>query len=279
VTGSEVPEAEAPRAFLDVIGQLQQVGLDDINAEAELLTRTDRKYIVSAARLDGLIAGLASNCSVLELRGRRSFAYSTTYHDTPDRRLHRDTAHRRPTRFKVRVRDYVDSELVMLEVKAKNARGRTVKHRVDTSDVAGRQRSPHAELTNEMRGYVDSVLSIELADALEPSLRVDFRRTTLLTEGRDARCTIDLGLHAEDPLGRTVDPDLVVIETKSAHRASGIDRWLWANGVRPTRFSKYCTSMAALDASLPANHWHRQLQTHFPPRRPPTGDDRMSDTG
>ena len=256
-----------PGGFFEAVGRMQDVGLDELNSGAELLTRTDRKYVVSAGQLDGLIAEFEPSCAVLQLDGRRSFSYSTTYHDTPGRHLHRDTAHRRPRRFKVRVREYADSGLVMLEVKAKNGRGRTVKHRVDTAQFTDRPSSPHESMTNQMRTYVDSVLETDLTCQLEPSLRVDFSRTTLLTHSGAARCTIDLGLHCEDPAGNAVNPDVVVVETKSEQRASVVDRWLWANGVRPTRFSKYCTAMAALDASLPANHWHRQLATHFPPRR------------
>lgn len=266
------------RAVLAAIDGLAPVGLDDINRDAELQTRTDRKYIVSDAQLDDLVNQFANGCSVLQHEGRRNFAYSTTYHDTSDRRLYRDTAYRRPARFKVRVREYVDSGLEMLEVKTRNGRDRTVKHRVDVLELVGQRRSPHGELTDEMRAYVDAVLDTEIADRLELALRIDFRRITLLAHARDSRCTIDLGLHAEDPRGHSVDPDLIVIETKSENRASVFDRWLWANGVRPTRLSKYCTSMAALDASLPANYWHRQLRAHYPPRRQPLDGRRVSDT-
>ena len=251
--------------------RMQTVGLDTVNSGAELLTRTDRKYIVTDAQLASLVAEFEDSCSVLQVAGLRTFSYSTTYHDTPDRRLHRDTAHRRPTRFKVRVREYVDSGLVMLEVKTKNGRGRTVKHRVDVSELADTPTSAHVELTAGMRAYVHSVLDTDLTDRLEPALRIEFARTTLLSFSGDSRCTIDIGLHAEDPDGRVVEPAVIVIETKSEHRASAIDRWLWRNGIRPTRLSKYCTSMAALDASLPGNHWHRQLRDHFVPRRRSSG--------
>lgn len=250
----------------NMLEQMAPVGLDEVNSDAELLTRTDRKYIVSNEEADALIEHVVDRCSVLDLDARRRFAYSTTYHDTPDRQLHRDTAHRRPARFKVRVREYVDSRLTMLEVKEKNGRGRTVKHRVDVSSLRdGVDLSPHGELTAAMRTYVDGVLDTDLTDRLEPALRVDFCRTTLLSHTGDSRCTIDVGLSAVDPKGAEVRPDLIVIETKSENHASAIDRWLWANGIRPTRLSKYCTSMAALDPSLPANHWHRQLDRYFSP--------------
>ncbi len=254
---------------MDAIHRMQTVSLDEINRDAELLTRTDRKYIVTDAQLAALIDEFEDSCSVLEMDGLRAFSYSTTYHDTPDRRLHRDTAYRRPTRYKVRVREYADTGLTMLEVKCKNGRGRTVKHRIELGELADSPASAHDGLTAGMRAYIDSVLDTDLTDRLEPALRVDFSRTTLLSHDGDSRCTIDVGLHGEDPAGRTVDPAMIVIETKSENRASAIDRWLWSHGIRPTRLSKYCTSMAALDASLPANHWHRQLRTYFPQRRQP----------
>ena len=254
-------------AFVAAIDRMHPVGLLDINQDAELLTRTDRKYVVTNAELDAFVENFADGCSVLHIGARRSFGYSSTYHDTPDRRLHRDTAYRRPKRFKVRVREYTDTGVAMLEVKAKNGRGRTVKHRVDLSKLAGPLHAPHDRLTAEMRTYVDAVVDTDLTDRLEPTLRVDFRRTTLLAPAGDSRCTIDLGLHTEDPDGNALDPDVIVIETKSDSRASAFDRWLWAHGVRPTPLSKYCTSMAALDASLPANQWHRPLGMYFPPRQ------------
>lgn len=256
-------------SFHAAIERLRPVTLAELNADAELLTRTDRKYVVSARQLAALVEAFSNDCSVLDVESRRSFSYSTTYHDTDDRRLYLDTAHRRPTRFKVRVREYVDSGLAMLEVKTKNGRGRTVKHRLDLAGQVDAQHDPHGDLTPEMRRFVDSVVATTLTDALRPALRIDFRRTTLLDRVGDARCTIDLGLRSEDPHGRSLEPDVIVIETKSGRRTSSMDRWLWSQGVRPTRLSKYCTSMAALDAQLPANHWHRQLKAHFPPRRQP----------
>lgn len=267
MTGGAAGDVGDARAFKAALDRMRPVGLDDVNRDAELLTRTDRKYVVSYPELDALVEHFAGSCSVLDVGGRRNFEYSTTYHDTPDRRLHRDTAYRRPARFKVRVREYADTGVAMLEVKEKNGRGRTVKHRVDVSEVAGPSVSPHGALTPAMRAFVDDVVDTDLTDRLEPALRVDFWRTTLLADSGDSRCTIDLGLHSEDPDGNAVDPEFIVVETKSEYRASAFDRWLWSHRMRPAPLSKYCTSMAALDSSLPANHWHRQLRTYFPPRR------------
>ena len=140
MTDGDQTVPDGGRGFQSRIDRMQPVGLDEVNRDAELQTRTDRKYAVSDAHLDALINEFGDRCSVLQLDGRRRFSYSTTYHDTPDRRLYLDTAHRRPTRFKVRVREYVDTGLAMLEVKAKshssNISPRKEHYRLDPADNA-----------------------------------------------------------------------------------------------------------------------------------------------
>jgi hypothetical protein len=39
---------------------------------------------------------------------------------------------------------------------------------------------------------------------------------------------------------------------------------LWANGIRPARISKYCTSLAALRPELPSNRWSRSIRRYVP---------------
>lgn len=256
--------------FDDVVAGLDPVGLDEINADAALQTRVDRKYVVSAGQLADLVATFASGCSVLDIDGRRSFRYASVYHDTAERRLYLDTANRRPFRFKVRERSYVDAGNTMLEVKTKNGRGKTVKYRIDLEDlgVDVPARRTGDLLTDEMCGFVDEVVDTDITAALAPVLRVQFERTTLLTSNGDSRCTIDCGLTSSDFDGGVVRPDFVVVETKSLGHRSEVDRWLWSQGLRPARLSKYCTAMSMLDRSLPANHWHRTLRRHFSVQRP-----------
>ncbi|MFK7918954.1 MAG: polyphosphate polymerase domain-containing protein [Ilumatobacter sp.] len=261
---------QAGATFASIVTGLDAVGLAAVNADAALQTRVDRKYVLSAEQLDRLLTAFASDCRVLEIDGRRSFGYATVYHDTSDRALYRDTAHRRPFRFKVRERTYVDSHTTMLEVKTKNGRGKTVKHRVDVNDLGldAQARRPIERLTAEMRAFVNSVVQTELTESLEPALHVAFDRTTLLVSNGGARCTIDrslasTGVSDRGAVGGVVKPDVVVVETKSSGHRSEVDRWLWSEGVRPSRLSKYCTAMSVLDSSLPSNHWHRTLARHF----------------
>ncbi len=243
--------------FGGAIAALPPVSLDDVLETADLQTRVDRKYLVGVELLDTL--ALATNTAVLEIDGLRHFRYETVYFDTPERRLYLDTAYRRPRRFKVRVRTYVDSDTAMLEVKRKDPRGKTAKDRLDLDPGRGRR-----QLDAAMRGFVDSSVMTDVADRLAETVTTRFDRTTIVDLDHRARYTVDHGLTATAPDGRVVHLEgNVVVECKSAGRATPFDRALWALGVRPARISKYCTTLAVLEPSLPANHWHRTLQRYF----------------
>jgi hypothetical protein len=62
---------------------------------------------------------------------------------------------------------------------------------------------------------------------------------------------------------------MAIVETKSGHHASAVDRLLWAHGHRPATISKYATGLAAMRPDLAANKWGRVLTRDFDrPGRP-----------
>jgi hypothetical protein len=248
---------------LHALGDLDVVLLGDLTAEAELQTRCDRKYLVPRLRVDDLVADVAETGAVgprvLVVDGARSFRYESVYFDTTDLVSYLGAARRRPQRFKVRTRSYLDSGACMLEVKTRDARGRTVKHR-QPHDLARR-----TEVTPEGRSFVASVGPAAAAvDDLRPTLTTAYRRATLVLDGARARVTIDVDLTWEHPGGSRVDlPDHALVETKTCGPPSAFDRVLWRARHRPVTISKYCTGLAALVPDLPANKWNRVLREHF----------------
>lgn len=240
------------------VAPLAAVGLDAIDAGAELLVRVDRKYIVPAAVAAGLVAENAGGVAALEVDGVRSFRYESVYFDTDSLLLHREAATQRRHRFKVRTRRYVDSGAVWLEVKTKTRRGQTVKWRAEYPA------NDHGTLTSDGRRFAAEVTGrADIVADLEPSLVTSYVRSTLTMLDDGARCTLDRGLVCTDPGGCSVRVGDIIVETKSTHAASVIDRWLWRQGIRPVALSKYCTALAALRPDLPANKWHRTLARHF----------------
>lgn len=257
------------RARIDgALDALSPVGLDELTAEAALLTRVDRKYVVpldAAADLLGSLARSDDRPRVLEIDGGRELAYRSVYFDTPDLLSFRLAAHGRRRRFKLRTRSYLDTGSTYLELKTRGARGLTQKDR----DAYG---APDA-LTADARAEVTLALAAvgieaDRAQELDARLHTVYRRSTLLwpgsPRGAASRATIDLDLEWLDPSGTGFAmPRFVIVETKSPGSAGPRDRALWRAGHRPQRVSKYATGMAALRGDLPRNRWARVLSGPF----------------
>lgn len=240
-----------------MIDDLPSVSLAQIGTTAGLQTRRDRKYVVAPALVDRLVSELWPEVLALEIDGQRDFGYESLYFDTPDLVSYRAAAHRRRRRFKVRHRRYVDAGSAMLEVKVRTGRGRNAKLRLPV-DSAGANLFSAAG-----RVFVDGVVGAGTAERLVPILTTRYRRSTLVDPDGPSRLTIDWAVTCTDRDDSTASVAGVVLETKTAGPPSRFDRWLWAQGYRPIRLSKYCTGLAALRPNLPANKWHRTLSQHL----------------
>ena len=258
--------ALAPLAALDPIG------LDDLNARAELQTRVDRKYMLPLAALPAVLARLPEGTLVLEIDGTRASTYESVYFDTPELTSFLLAARARRRRFKIRTRSYLDTEASFLEVKTRGGRAVTVKDRIPVDPDSTEA------LTGEARAYAEELLDdAGIADLrgvhLVPTLTTSYRRATLLVpadrDRAESRATIDVDLTWLDrgyggrfPTTLTT-PGSVIVETKSGSSAGAVDRALWSAGHRPARVSKYATGLAAMRPGLPANRWARVLHRHF----------------
>ena len=239
------------------LDNLQSVGLAELNSEASLLTRKDRKYLVPLSVARRLVG--QSDVRVLEIDERRTFRYESVYFDTPDKVSYLAAAHKHRRRFKVRTRSYLDSGICSLEVKTRERRGLTEKHRLP---YKVEQRT---SLNSEALEFIDRFEKIApLSRQLEPVLTTRYERTTLLEPNSMSRITIDTNLEIEAADGSSVSlPEMAVVETKTSGRPCAVDHFLWGRHQRPTTISKYCTGLAALTPGLPANKWNRVLRTYF----------------
>lgn len=249
----------AARAAVGNVHLLPTVGLDELNAEAALQTRVDRKYVVPSGLARQLLDTFSTVMRVLEIDGSQSFAYDSVYFDTATLDSYLLAAHGRRRRYKIRTRTYVDSAVSFLEVKTEGAREATVKERIPYRP------EDRARLTMEGLDYVRETLAAAVgsvpAGPLEPVIETRYHRTTLYLPGSGSRATIDTDVTWQRPSRRPwVLDDAVILETKSGSTAGPLDRHLWAHGVRPSRISKFATGMAALHPGLPANRWNRTLR-------------------
>lgn len=245
------------RTLTAAVDRLEPIGLDRLDAVAPLLTRRDRKYVVPLTVAEELVS--RHELRVLEIDGLRTFRYESVYFDTPDLTSYRDTAHKRRRRFKVRTRSYLDTGTCWLEVKTRERRGLTEKHRLPYP------LQHRTELTDQGLDFIDTFDRIApVSGDLRPALTIHYHRTTFLEPGSGSRITVDTDLRWQTPDGSEVSlPDMAVVETKTTGPPSSVDHLLWEAHRRPTKLSKYCTGLAALTPGLPANKWNRVLHTYF----------------
>lgn len=241
----------------DIWSRLDPIGLAEIVARADRGVRRDRKYLVPPAVAQDLLFGLDPAPHILEIETRRCFEYETVYFDTDDLSSYLGTARSRPTRFKVRTRTYLDSHQTTLEVKTRDGRQRTVKHRLPYSTA------DRCMLTDDGMRFVAALVDTDVT-RLQPVLTTRYRRRTLLDASSLDRVTVDAGYRytdlQRDSGGRL--SKVVVVETKTEGRPTRVDRALWRAGYRPVRFSKYGTGLADARTELPANKWRRTIATH-----------------
>lgn len=228
------------------------ISLAGLEQRAALMDREDRKFVVPQHALQELLAALADQMQVLEVDGRRSSRYDSTYFDTADARLFRAHAQGRRLRYKVRTREYTDLGTRYVEVKLKGARGRTVKVRERCTEDEHRHGGPGvlAFAAQTVRAHYGQ----RPAGDLVPTLSVLYDRSTLVARAEELRVTIDSGLRFADPAGRQVAalrPGLVLLEVKSPSGRCAVDALLLQQGLRPQSFSKYGLGLVSARTDVP----------------------------
>jgi hypothetical protein len=218
-----------------------------------LLNRTDTKFLLNTTQLSAALSELSDVYRILEIDANRLNQYQTVYFDTPDYALYRRHHDGALNRYKVRSREYVDTQLAFLEVKHKTNKRRTIKSRMQTTDVV-------TQFDKKSRRFVRAHYPADPRD-LEPKLNNGFTRITLVSCLREERLTLDFGLRfATDEAHADLD-GLVIAEVKQSGFSMQSDfiKQMRALGVRRSGFSKYCVGVALLNDGIKANNFKPKL--------------------
>jgi hypothetical protein len=227
----------------DRLAAFRGVALAQLDARAALLRRVDRKYAVEPGRFLELLERLRDDHEVLEINGRRTFAYRSVYFDTPNLRCFWDHVHGRVPRFKARTRLYRDTGSCVFEVKLKRNHDQMDKRHIEHP----------AEHTEELTEAAARCLREALSDAglrppadLAPSLHTSFRRITLAASESTERLTCDIDVRLSSPEGKTstLAGSLVLVETKTERGEGRANQALAEIGVDEISLSKYRVGMS-----------------------------------
>jgi hypothetical protein len=229
------------------LASLPGISLDQLDERASLLKRTDTKYVVEHGNLARLLELLAEDHEILEIDGRREFAYESVYFDTGDLRSFREHVEDRTPRFKARTRLYRDTGHCVFEVKLKLDDDRTDKRQIE-HQAGSIDRLDDNALDCLCEALEGAGIEPPAREQLEPSLRTIFTRFTLAPAAGAERVTFDARIVLERPgAGRaSLRAGMTVIETKSENGDSPADRALEQLQVGSMSLSKYRTGIALL---------------------------------
>ena len=235
----------------------------------KLMNRIDTKYAVPMAVLPLILEAARADYYVQETGGKRIAAYDTVYYDTADLDMYIRHHDRQLVRQKIRVRQYVDSNLTFLEIKRKNNKGRTSKKRIivpgfditaDTPSVLKHKRREDEAVT--VAGFIGTKSRYEWSQ-ITPHLWTRFHRITLVNKAKTERLTIDMDLVWSNVVSGEVMtyPELVIIELKrDGNVPSKMTHIMLEHRIHPLKISKYCIGTALTTPGIKKNRFKCKIR-------------------
>ncbi len=236
-----------------VLDRLTAISLAEMNA-VHLLNRIDTKFVLREDQALAALTELRDRYRVLDIDGRRYNHYQTLYYDTDDFSLFQQHHAGAGTRYKVRSRAYIESNLSFLEVKRKQpANQRTVKNRLRTPEMV-------VGLDGNVGGFLQQFYPFD-PGRLETRLWNTFTRITLVSSVRCERLTLDFNVRFQNDESAASLRGVTIVEVKQENLSRDSD-WMRAMrslGIRPTGFSKYCVGVTLVYPQVKTNHFRAKV--------------------
>lgn len=238
----------AQDAVHHAVQNFEAISLEAMDS-VKLMNRFDKKFVFSTLQLPEVL-NEASRCyKVLQIGDQRVFDYASLYFDTVGYRMYSDHHNQKQNRFKVRKREYLNSQQVFLEIKYKTNKGQTRKKRIETENR-------NKDFVKEEKRFIKSITPYR-GKMLYPALHNRFSRITLVHKKQSERVTIDMNLDYRFAGKNKGLPLLTIAEIKQ-DRSSGIsdiERIFKNHRILPMNFSKYCMGMVLLNPKVKYNRF------------------------
>ena len=230
----------------------------------KLMNRIDTKYAMPLALLPAILKAAQDDYYAQEIDGKRIATYDTMYYDTETLDMYMRHHDRQLVRQKIRVRQYVESELTFLEVKRKNNKGRTKKKRIAVPgfDISGETIGHTKREDWSVEDFI-AAKSRYLWSDITPHLSTRFQRITLVNKAKTERLTIDMNLVWDNVLTgeQKTFKDLVIIELKrDGNVPSKMTKIMLDQRVHPLKISKYCIGTALTTPNLKRNRFKDKIR-------------------
>lgn len=235
-----------------LLSDFKPISLSQMDS-VKLLQRSEKKYVLHSSKIASILKKAISEYAVLEICDQRLQEYSTEYFDTIDNAMYLAHHNGKPSRYKVRKREYVISGEQFLEVKRRTTNGETHKKRVELSGNEG------GNVKGEV--FIQAVTPYKL-EGLERKLVNSFHRITLVNTELKERVTIDMGLEFSNGSKSIQLPSVAIVEIKSEsfEAVSGFEAIMKSLRIHPSSVSKYCIGRALLEPKLKANLFQNKIR-------------------
>lgn len=216
-----------------------------------LMNRTDTKFVMKKSFFLEFLPLLKESYKILEIDNNRINSYKTLYFDLPNFQFFLDHHNGKGNRYKIRIRNYVESKLFFLEIKNKY-KDRTIKDRIPVQDFE------HI-LSEKSNQFIEEITDQKLS--LEAKLWNQFNRITFVNFNEKERLTIDLGINFSWNENKKEYPSIIIAELKQEdqNRNSLFYSIMKKNLVRPNSVSKYCVGAISLYPELKNNNFKEKL--------------------
>lgn len=235
-----------------IISTFDPISLAEMKS-VRLMNRVDTKFVTTMPRLLQLLALARGEYFAQDVDGVRNSAYTTLYYDTPGLDMYIMHHNGCLGRQKVRVREYLDSHLMFLEVKNKNNHRRTRKKRIAIEEF---------NIDGKAKRDFLQVLCWWDVDTLEPALRNWFTRITLVNKAMTERVTIDTGLRFHSfrsGIDTSLDQAVIIELKRDGNQPSPLLAMLRELHIHPHGFSKYCMGTALSNPGVKQNRLKPKL--------------------
>lgn len=240
------------KSIQEILMKFSYVQLDEL-AGASLMDRVETKFWFKEQELYLILDQVCDTYDVLEIEKKQIHHYQSEYFDTLDRSLYLDHHNGRLNRFKIRTRYYTESQIGFFEIKHKNNKGRTKKIRIEHPYAYGPLTANALQLIKDQNQ--SNLLN------LQPSLRIEYDRFTLVSKDKMERVTIDLNLQFLDGNLKVEIPNLSIAEIKQQKR--NMSKFLLVMkklGHKEGSLSKYCIGMALTQKDIKRNNFRNKLR-------------------
>ncbi len=211
-----------------------KISLEEMNG-VKLMDRVESKFILSAKQLPEILNQIKNDYRVVSILGNLTPSYKTVYFDTDSFYFYHEHHRGRKNRYKVRFRNYVESNLTFLEVKHKQ-NGRIDKQRIKVNN-------------NNFILSPEDLMFLKEANIdqteLKQKLTNHYKRITLVSNHSVERVTFDIDVNFKYHEFNSGLKNVVIVELKqpTLSRTTPIYKVLKDAQIKSYNVSKYCIGL------------------------------------